>query len=123
MASILLLNSNLHASDSLSHASRCALPSHGSLHGTSSHSWASFDRSERVDVVVSISIKSAQSSLFMSHKVLVEPVTGTIATVESEDCLEQMHHNSVWLLHLDLLMTLCTGKILGCFIVFSDVSL
>lgn len=59
----------------------------------------------------------------MSHIVLVEPVTITSITVEPEDILEQMNHNAIGLLHLDLLMTLSTRKILGCFIIFCDISL
>ena len=90
MTSIYLGNGNLHASNSLSHAGRCALSCHGSLHGTSSHSWASLNRRERFDGVVSISIITAHTSLFMSHIVLVEPVTITSITVEPEDILEQI---------------------------------
>ena len=73
---------------------------------TIDHRGATLDSCKRVDVVVGPGIIAALAAWLVSHVVVIEPVTLALCAVDSEHMLEQVCHNSIWLLHMYLLVTL-----------------
>ena len=77
-----------------------------------SHCWASLNRRQAVDVVISVAIDSALTALLVQEIVVVEPMALTLGAVEAEHLLEEEGHDSVRLLHLDFIVALGTRQVL-----------
>ena len=87
------------------HRLSCTLASH--IAGD--HGWATLNCLQALNRVVSALVKPALASLFMSYKVIVEPVTAAVRTIYTENILKKVHHNAIRLLHLYFIVALRAG--------------